>query len=67
MVRHEAAEAIGSIAHPKVLSKIPHPQTIPLLQSFLNDKEPVVRESCRVALDILEAELTGFTEITETN
>lgn len=45
MVRHEAAETLGSIATPPVL---------PILKQFANDTERVVRESCIVALDILD-------------
>lgn len=45
MVRHEAAEALGSIATDECL---------PVLQSFLQDKERVVRESAVVALDMYE-------------
>uniref|UniRef100_A0A6B2LC13 Deoxyhypusine hydroxylase n=1 Tax=Arcella intermedia TaxID=1963864 RepID=A0A6B2LC13_9EUKA len=44
MVRHEAAEALGSIAED---------QTIDLLKKFTNDKEEPVSASCVVALDIL--------------
>ncbi|KAG7894096.1 hypothetical protein KL906_001465 [Ogataea polymorpha] len=47
MVRHEAAEALGSIATEDVL---------PILKGFLNDKDDVVRESAIVALDMYEAE-----------
>ncbi|KAG2732194.1 hypothetical protein G9P44_004611 [Scheffersomyces stipitis] len=47
MVRHEAAEALGSIATDECL---------PVLESFLNDKETVVRESAVVALDMYEYE-----------
>ncbi|KAK6202752.1 phycocyanin alpha-subunit phycocyanobilin lyase [Scheffersomyces amazonensis] len=47
MVRHEAAEALGSIATDECL---------PVLESFLNDKEAVVRESAIVALDMYEYE-----------
>jgi len=45
MVRHEAAEAIGSIATE---------DSLPLLSGYLQDKADVVRESCLVALDIQE-------------
>jgi deoxyhypusine monooxygenase len=45
MVRHEAAEALGSIGTPECL---------PVLQSFVNDKDAVVRESALVALDMYE-------------
>ncbi|KAH3668070.1 hypothetical protein OGAPHI_001824 [Ogataea philodendri] len=47
MVRHEAAEALGSIGTGDVL---------PILQGFLNDKDDVVRESAVVALDMYDAE-----------
>lgn len=47
MVRHEAAEALGSIATPEVL------QT---LLEYSKDDERVVRESCMVALDMYEYE-----------
>lgn len=47
MVRHEAAEALGSIATEEVL---------PILQGFLKDDEQVVRESAIVALDMYEYE-----------
>ncbi|KAM9986023.1 hypothetical protein ACTFIZ_004296 [Dictyostelium cf. discoideum] len=45
MVRHEAAEALGAIAST---------ETIPLLEKLLQDKEPIVSESCAVALDVTE-------------
>lgn len=45
MVRHEAAEALGSIGTDECSS---------VLQSFLNDNEQVVRESAIVALDMTE-------------
>lgn len=47
MVRHEAAEALGSIATPEVLE---------VLESYRQDQEQVVRESCVVALDMYEYE-----------
>lgn len=47
MVRHECAEALGSIAHPDC-------QTI--LNNYLDDKKRVVRESCVIALDMCEYE-----------
>ena len=47
MVRHECAEALGSIATPTCLKA---------LERFLEDKEQVVRESCEVALDMLAHE-----------
>ncbi|KAI7868314.1 armadillo-type protein [Spinellus fusiger] len=45
MVRHEAAEALGSIATPEVLE---------ILKKFQQDDDVVVRESCVVALDMYE-------------
>lgn len=50
MVRHEAAEAIGSIAAQ---------DTAPLLEKFRQDPDQIVAESCEVALDIMAAELSG--------
>ncbi|KAI9490169.1 armadillo-type protein [Zychaea mexicana] len=50
MVRHEAAEALGSIATPEVLET---------LSKFKADDERVVRESCVVALDMYEYETSG--------
>jgi deoxyhypusine monooxygenase len=45
MVRHEAAEALGAIGG-QVAEKV--------LQEFTEDKEQVVRESCQVALNIID-------------
>ncbi|CAA7060665.1 unnamed protein product [Microthlaspi erraticum] len=50
MVRHEAAEALGSIADE---------QSIALLQEFSSDPEPIVSQSCEVALSMLEFENSG--------
>ncbi|KAH0468242.1 hypothetical protein IEQ34_003275 [Dendrobium chrysotoxum] len=50
MVRHEAAEALGSIADS---------ESIQLLQEFTNDPEPIVSQSCEVALSMLEFERAG--------
>ncbi|XP_075935378.1 deoxyhypusine hydroxylase [Anarhichas minor] len=47
MVRHEAAEALGSIGKEKCLA---------VLQQHLGDGERIVKESCEVALDMLEYE-----------
>ena len=47
MVRHECAEALGSIATDKCLE---------VLEEFRGDVERVVRESCEVALDMLDHE-----------
>jgi deoxyhypusine monooxygenase len=46
MVRHEAAEALGSLGSEEGVEEI--------LKKFLNDKEQVVRESVIVALDMAE-------------
>ncbi|GMF51147.1 unnamed protein product [Phytophthora fragariaefolia] len=45
MVRHEAAEALGAIGTPECEQ---------LLKQYLNDDAQVVRESCEVALDIMD-------------
>lgn len=50
MVRHECAEALGSIASEQCLE---------ILEHFLQDKEQVVRESCQVALDMCKFEMEG--------
>ncbi|KAL9542621.1 hypothetical protein MBANPS3_008518 [Mucor bainieri] len=47
MVRHEAAEALGSVASPEVFE---------ILNEYKNDPEQVVAESCIVALDMFEYE-----------
>lgn len=50
MVRHECAEALGSIASEECLR---------ILQHYQKDGERVVRESCEVALDMYEHEKSG--------
>ncbi|KAE8686181.1 Deoxyhypusine hydroxylase [Hibiscus syriacus] len=50
MVRHEAAEALGSIADD---------QSVALLKEFARDPEPIVSQSCEVALSMLEFERAG--------
>lgn len=50
MVRHEAAEALGSIAEPLCLE---------LLQEQMSDPEPIVADSCIVALDMMDHELSN--------
>ena len=50
MVRHEAAEALGSIADDASLQ---------LLQDYLADPEPIVADSCAVALDMAAHERSG--------
>lgn len=47
MVRHEAAEALGSIGRDECLAVLCH---------YREDPERVVKESCEVALDMLEYE-----------
>ena len=54
MVRHEAAEALGSLGD--------EPGVEDLLKQFLNDPEQVVRESIVVALDMAEHEKNGEME-----
>jgi len=54
MVRHEAAEALGSLGEEEGVEDI--------LKCFLNDKEQVVRESVEVALDMAEFEKGGQLE-----
>ncbi|XP_010935762.1 deoxyhypusine hydroxylase-B [Elaeis guineensis] len=50
MVRHEAAEALGSIADS---------ESVALLKEFAVDREPIVSQSCEVALSMLEYENSG--------
>ena len=45
MVRHEAAEALGAIGDRTALDT---------LFAFRDDPEPVISESCEVAIDLLE-------------
>ena len=47
MVRHECAEALGSIAADKCSD---------MLKGYVGDEARVVRESCIIALDMLEHE-----------
>lgn len=47
MVRHEAAEALGAIGKQECLA---------VLERYRQDGERVVKESCEVALDMLEYE-----------
>ncbi|MCD7470742.1 hypothetical protein HAX54_010844 [Datura stramonium] len=49
-LRHEAAEALGSIADVECLA---------LLVDFAKDPEPIVSQSCEVALSMLEFEISG--------
>lgn len=54
MVRHEAAEALGSLGEEEGVEDI--------LKKFLYDKEKVVRESVIVALDMADFEQSNQTE-----
>jgi len=54
MVRHEAAEALGSLGEEEGVEET--------LKLFLHDKEKVVRESCIVALDMADYEKAGEVE-----
>lgn len=54
MVRHEAAEALGSLGDEEGVED--------LLKTFLDDPEQVVRDSVIVALDMAEFEKNGEKE-----
>jgi deoxyhypusine monooxygenase len=54
MVRHEAAEALGSLGEEDGVEDI--------LRQFLDDREQVVRDSVIVALDMVDFEKSGETE-----
>ena len=54
MVRHEAAEALGSLGDEEGVEDI--------LRKFLDDPEQVVRDSVVVALDMAEFEKNGQLE-----
>lgn len=54
MVRHEAAEALGSLGDEDGVED--------LLKTFLKDPEQVVRESVMIALDMAEFEKGEQTE-----
>jgi deoxyhypusine monooxygenase len=54
MVRHEAAEALGSLGE--------EPGVEDILRRFLNDPEQVVRDSVIIALDMAEYEKAGEME-----
>lgn len=54
MVRHEAAEALGSLGEEEGVEET--------LKKFLTDHEKVVRESVIVALDMAEYEQSGSAE-----
>jgi len=50
MVRHECAEALGAIANEECFT---------VLRKYLNDDKRVVRESCEIALDMCEYEVSS--------
>jgi deoxyhypusine monooxygenase len=54
MVRHEAAEALGSLGDEEGVEDT--------LKKFLNDPDEVVRDSVIVALDMAEFERNGETQ-----
>jgi len=54
MVRHEAAEALGSLGDEEGVEDV--------LKGFLDDPEQVVRDSIVVALDMVEFERSGENE-----
>ena len=54
MVRHEAAEALGSLGEEDGVEDI--------LRRYLNDEKEVVRDSVVVALDMAEYERSGLQE-----
>ena len=53
MVRHEAAEALGAVGGERATKA---------LQDFHDDSETVVKESCDVALDIVDYWTEGSTK-----
>mmetsp|Transcript_6026 Transcript_6026/g.16795 ORF Transcript_6026/g.16795 Transcript_6026/m.16795 type:complete len:338 (+) Transcript_6026:168-1181(+) len=57
MVRHEAAEALGAIAEP---------WTYKMLKEYSQDSDPIVADSCIVALDMLAHEESGTFEYADT-
>lgn len=57
MVRHECAEALGSIASEECFK---------ILQGYCEDGERVVRESCEVALDMYDHEKSGAFQYADT-
>ena len=57
MVRHEAAEALGAIADERAVA---------LLAAYAADVEPIVADSCVVALDMLEHERSGSFQYADT-
>jgi len=53
MVRHEAAEALGAVGGPAAAVA---------LKAGLADRDPIVAQSCEVALDVLAHEASGAFE-----
>lgn len=53
MVRHEAAEALGALGAEAA---------VPALEKGISDKDPIVAQSCVVALDVLAHERSGAFE-----
>ena len=49
MVRHECAEALGAIGNSECMK---------ILKEYLQDEQDIVRESCEVALDICDYEMS---------
>lgn len=57
MVRHEAAEALAAIADESCIG---------ILQDFASCEQPVVADSCIVALDVIAHEQSGAFEYADT-
>jgi deoxyhypusine monooxygenase len=57
MVRHEAAEALAAIADESCIG---------ILKEFASCDEPIVADSCIVALDVLAYEQSGAFEYADT-
>lgn len=53
MVRHEAAEALGAIADESCVE---------MLKTYCTCEDPIVADSCVVALDMIEHERSGAFE-----
>lgn len=57
-MRHEAAEALGSIGEESCVD---------ILKKFKDDEDPIVADSCIVALDMLEYEKSGEFQYAQIN
>lgn len=55
MVRHECAEALGSVATDECML---------VLKEYSKDQEEVVKESCAIGLDMLDYERSGELQYT---